>query len=145
MSSPIIVEDVRPLIALVAPWFGLIGIMLAGEKRANLRELITFAAASVQAAVVLSMLPIILGGSIIEFHIWQIFSYVPMLLRVDGPGILFALVASILWIATTLYSIGYMRGFMSMLKLDFILFCSLAICNYGSGFFGQPADHLFLL
>ena len=77
MSSPIIVEDVRPLIALVAPWFGLIGIMLAGEKRANLRELITFAAASVQAAVVLSMLPIILGGSIIEFHIWQIFSYCP--------------------------------------------------------------------
>ena len=106
MSAPIIVEDIRPLIALIAPWFGLIGIMLAGEKRANLRELITFAAASVQAAVVLSMLPVILGGSIIEFHIWQIFSYVPMLLRVDGPGLLFALVASILWIATTLYSIG---------------------------------------
>ena len=35
MSAPIIVED-SPLIALIAPWFGLIGIMLAGEKRANL-------------------------------------------------------------------------------------------------------------
>ena len=42
MSTPIIVEDIRPLIALIAPRFGLIGIMLAGEKRANLRELITF-------------------------------------------------------------------------------------------------------
>ena len=83
--------------------------MLAGEKRANLRETITFAAASVQAAVVLSMLPIILGGSIIEFHIWQIFSNVPMLLRVDGPG-LFCTGRFLLWIATTLYSIGYMRG-----------------------------------
>ena len=85
MSDPIVVEDIRPLLALIAPWFGLIGIMLAGEKRANLRELITFSAASVQVAVVLSMLPLVLGGSIIEF-LWQIFSCVPMLLRVDGPG-----------------------------------------------------------
>ena len=78
MILPVIVEDVRPLLALIAPWFGLFGIMLAGEKRANLREIITFGAASVQAAVVLSMLRIILGGSIIEFHIWQFFSNVPM-------------------------------------------------------------------
>ena len=116
------------------------------RKAGKSRELITFAAASVQAAVVLSMLPIILGGSIIEFHIWQIFSYVPMLLRVDGPGLLFALVASILWIATTLYSIGYMRGLHEHAQTRFYsFFCSFAIRNYGSGFFGQPADHLFLL
>ena len=61
MSTPIIVEDIRPLIALIAPWLA-IGIMLSGRK-ANLRETITFVAASVQAAVVLSMLPIILGGA----------------------------------------------------------------------------------
>ena len=127
MSNPIIVEDIRPLIALIAPWFGLIGIMLAGEKRANLREIITFVAASVQAAVVLSMLPIVLGGSIIEFHIWQIFSYVPMLLRVDGPGLLFALVASILWIATTLYSIGYMRGLHEHAQTRFYSFFALSL------------------
>ena len=127
MSTPIIVEDIRPLIALIAPWFGLIGIMLSGEKRANLRETITFVAASVQAAVVLSMLPIILGGSIIEFHIWQIFSYVPMLLRVDGPGLLFGCVASLLWIATTLYSIGYMRGLHEHAQTRFYSFFALSL------------------
>ena len=127
MSNPIIVEDIRPLIALIAPWFGLIGIMLSGEKRANLRETITFIAASVQAAVVLSMLPIILGGSIIEFHIWQIFSYVPMLLRVDGPGLLFGCVASLLWIATTLYSIGYMRGLHEHAQTRFYSFFALSL------------------
>ncbi len=110
MNAPMIVEDIRPLIALLVPWAGMIGIMWAGEKRPNLRELFTFVAASLQAAVVLSLVPLILGGAIVEFHIWQIFSYVPMLLRVDGPGLLFACVASILWIATTLYSVGYMRG-----------------------------------
>ena len=104
------IEDIRPLLALIMPWFGLIGIVIAGEKRANLRELITFITASIQAAIVLSMLPVLLSGTILEFHIWQIFSYVPMSLRVDGPGLLFACVASFLWIATTLYSVGYMRG-----------------------------------
>ena len=33
MSAPIIVEDIRPLIALIAPWFGLIGIM--GRRKAG--------------------------------------------------------------------------------------------------------------
>tara|TARA_A100001015_G_C14632636_1_gene572305 strand:- start:294 stop:473 length:180 start_codon:yes stop_codon:yes gene_type:complete len=42
MSMPVIIEDIRPLVAMVAPFFGLIGILIAGEKRANLRELITF-------------------------------------------------------------------------------------------------------
>ena len=102
MNTPVIVDDIRPLIALLVPWVGMVGIIWAGEKRPNLRELFTFIAASVQAAVVLSLVPVILGGAIIEFHIWQIFSYVPMLLRVDGPGLLFACVASVLWIATTL-------------------------------------------
>ena len=108
MNTAVVVEDIRPLIALIAPWVGMIGIIWAGEKRPNLRELFTFVAASVQAAVVLSLVPIILSGAVVEFHIWQIFSYVPMLLRVDGPGLLFACVASLLWIATTLYAVGYM-------------------------------------
>ena len=102
MNDTVIVEDIRPLIALLAPWVGLVGIIWAGEKRPNLRELFTFIAASVQAAVVLSLVPLILSGAIVEFHIWQIFSYVPMLLRVDGAGLLFACVASVLCIATTL-------------------------------------------
>ena len=89
MNDTVIVEDIRPLIALLAPWVGLVGIIWAGEKRPNLRELFTFIAASVQAAVVLSLVPLILSGAIVEFHIWQIFSYVPMLLRVDGPCLLY--------------------------------------------------------
>ena len=88
MSSPVIVEDIRPLIALLAPWVGMVGIIWAGEKRANLRELFTFVAASVQAAVVLSLVPIILSGAVVEFHIWQIFLMCPCSC-VDGPGLLF--------------------------------------------------------
>ena len=110
LVSPLIIEDVRPLLAFVVPLIAVIGIGWAGEKRRNLRETFTFLAAVTQASVVLSMLPVILSGAIIEFHIWQIFTHVPLLLRVDGPGLLFACVASLLWIATSAYAIGYMRG-----------------------------------
>ena len=65
MNTPVIVDDIRPLIALLVPWVGMVGIIWAGEKRPNLRELFTFIAASVQATVVLSLVPVILGGAII--------------------------------------------------------------------------------
>ena len=127
MNDSVIVEDIRPLIALLAPWVGMIGIIWAGEKRANLREMFTFIAASVQAAVVLSLVPIILSGAVVEFHIWQIFSHVPMLLRVDGPGLLFACVASVLWISTTLYAVGYMRGLHEHAQTRFYSFFALSL------------------
>ena len=85
LIAPWIVEDIRPLLAFLAPWLGMIGIIWAGEKRANLRELFTFMAAGIQASVVLSMVPLVLSGAIIEFQIWQVFTHVPLLLRVDGP------------------------------------------------------------
>jgi len=127
MSTAAVVEDIRPLIALLAPWAGMIGIIWAGEKRPNLRELFTFIAASVQAAVVLSLVPIILSGAVVEFHIWQIFSYVPMLLRVGVPGLLVACVASLLWIATTLYAVGYMRGLHEHAQTRFYSFFALSL------------------
>ena len=127
LLAPWVVEDIRPLVAFLAPWLGMIGIMWAGEKRANLRETFTFIAAIVQATVVLSMVPIVLNGAIIECHIWQIFTNVPLLLRVDGPGLLFACVSSVLWIATTLYAIGYMRGLHEHAQTRFYCFFALSL------------------
>ncbi|MEC8355245.1 MAG: monovalent cation/H+ antiporter subunit D family protein [Verrucomicrobiota bacterium] len=127
LITPWIVDDIRPLVAFLAPWIGMIGIMWAGEKRPNLRETFTFIAAIVQAAVVVSMVPLVLSGAIIECHIWQVFTHVPLLLRVDGPGLLFACVASILWIATTLYAIGYMRGLHEHAQTRFYSYFALSL------------------
>ena len=129
MSAPevTIVEDIRPLIAFLAPLVGVLGIAWAGEKRQNLRETFTFLVAIIQATAVVSMVPIILSGKIIEFQIWQIFTNVPLLLRVDGFGILFACVASLLWIATTLYAIGYMRGLHEHAQTRFYSFFAISL------------------
>ena len=127
LIGPWIVDDPRPLIAFLVPWLGMIGIIWAGEKRPNLRETFTFIAAIVQASVVLSMAPIVLSGAIIEFQVWQMFTNVPLLLRVDGPGLLFACVASVLWIATSLYAIGYMRGLHEHAQTRFYSFFALSL------------------
>jgi multicomponent Na+:H+ antiporter subunit D len=129
MSAPevTVIEDIRPLIAFVAPLIGVIGIAWAGEKRKNLRETFTFLVATIQASVVLSMVPILLSGSIIEFQIWQMFTHVPLLLRVDGFGLLFACVASLLWIATSVYAIGYMRGLHEHAQTRFYSFFAISL------------------
>ena len=129
MSAPevVIVEDIRPLIAFVAPLIGVLGIAWAGEKRRNLRETFTFLVAIIQASAVLSMVPILLSGKIIEFHIWQVFTHVPLLLRVDGFGLIFACVASVLWIATTVYAIGYMRGLHEHAQTRFYSFFAISL------------------
>ncbi|MBT3668155.1 MAG: monovalent cation/H+ antiporter subunit D family protein [Opitutae bacterium] len=129
MSAPevTVIEDIRPLIAFIAPLIGVIGIVWAGEKRKNLRETFTFLVATIQASVVLSMVPLLLSGGIIEFKIWQMFTHVPLMLRVDGFGLLFACVASLLWIATTVYAIGYMRGLHEHAQTRFYSFFAISL------------------
>ena len=77
--------------------------------------------------MVVSMVPMVLSGAIIECHVWQVFTNVPLLLRVDGPGLLFACVASVLWIATTLYAIGYMRGLHEHAQTRFYSYFALSL------------------
>ena len=38
LIAPWIVNDIRPLLAFLVPWVGMIGIIWAGEKRPNLRD-----------------------------------------------------------------------------------------------------------
>jgi multicomponent Na+:H+ antiporter subunit D len=115
-----------------------LGIVWAGEKRKNLREIFTFVAAIAQASIVLSMVPAVLGGVNFEYNIWQVFTNVPLLLRVDGPGLLFACVASVLWIATTVYAIGYMRGLHEHAQTRFYSFFAISLsATMGVAFSGN--------
>ena len=56
------------------------------------------------------MLPAILNGKVVACTLFSVLPNVPLAFRVDAFGLLFALVASSLWIVTSLYSVGYMRG-----------------------------------
>ena len=84
--------------------------ILVFRKRPDVREGVTFLAAFLKLAMVFMMLPLIREGKILHFKFGEILPGIPIEFRVDGLGMLFALVASSLWILTTLYAVGYMRG-----------------------------------
>lgn len=104
------VHTATPLVALLASLIGAFLILFTGERRPNLRELWTILAAVTKFAFICSMLPPVLQGKIIEYTVIQMYRGIALQLRVDTFGIIFALLASSLWMVVSVYSIGYMRS-----------------------------------
>src|SRR5712691_6380516 len=101
---------VKPLLPILVSAIGALLIARTGERRANLREFWSVAAGVLQLVFVVSMIPDILAGRTPECLLARILPGVELAFRVDAFGLLFALGASVLWIATSFYSIGYMRS-----------------------------------
>ena len=102
-------ESFLPLITWMVSLLAVPAILLL-RRNPNAREMATFVAAFAKFALVAVMVPMILDGRVLSFSFGEILPGIPLEFRVDGLGILFALVASSLWILTTLYAVGYMRG-----------------------------------
>lgn len=104
-----IIHSPMPFFTILVP---LCGIILIGifRKIPNLRELFTLLSAFVMFCFVLTMLPTILKGNVIEFSLITLFSNIDIKFKVDSLGIFFATTASFLWFVTSFYSIGYVRG-----------------------------------
>jgi multicomponent Na+:H+ antiporter subunit D len=96
-------------LAVVLPALAALPIALAG-RIPNLREAITLATAVATAAIVLSLVPDVLAGARPRTAAFQAFGTIELGFAVEPLGMLFACVASILWIVNSVYSIGYMRG-----------------------------------
>jgi formate hydrogenlyase subunit 3/multisubunit Na+/H+ antiporter MnhD subunit len=103
------IGDPRPIAAVLVSVVGTVGI-LAAHRRPNAREAVTLAVALGKFGLVASMVPGVLAGDVYVWSLGEFVLDVPFELRVDPLGMLFASLASLLWIVTSLYSIGYMRG-----------------------------------
>jgi multicomponent Na+:H+ antiporter subunit D len=101
---------VKPLLPVLVSAIGALLIARTGERRANLREFWSVAAGVLQLVFVAWMIPDVLAGRTPECVLARILPGVELAFRVDALGLLFALGASALWIATSFYSIGYMRS-----------------------------------
>jgi multicomponent Na+:H+ antiporter subunit D len=104
------ISSIKPLLTVLVSAAGACLILGTGEKNRNLRETWTLIAAVIKFGLVVSMVPLVLEGKTIEFTIITLAPGLPLQLKVEPFGMLFALLASTLWIATSFYSIGYMRG-----------------------------------
>ena len=108
--EPAVLSSVTPLLAILVSAVGALLIARTGERRANLREFWSVAAGVLQFACVAWMIPDVLEGRTPQYVVSRILPGIEFAFRVDGFGLLFALGASLLWIATSFYSIGYMRS-----------------------------------
>ncbi len=122
------IVSLRPLFAVLVSLL-VIPILLSSGKRPNAREGWTLAAGLVKFGLVVSMLPAVLQGREFMFTLATPFPNVPIQLHVDPLGMLFALVASFLWIFTSIYSIGYMRGLDEHGQTRFYAFFALALSS----------------
>ena len=101
-------------------------LIILSDKSPNLREFWTIAAAVVKFILVVSLLPAALDGKEAVYSILEIAPGIELALKADQFGIFFALIASGLWIFTSFYSIGYVRG--NKEKKQTRYFASFAIC-----------------
>jgi len=97
-----------PVCAVLLPLSAAVLILLS-RRHENVREGWTILAAVANFAIVLSILPQILAGNRVECTLIELLPGIDVALRVDAFGMIFALTASGLWVATSFYSIGYMR------------------------------------
>jgi multicomponent Na+:H+ antiporter subunit D len=118
--------SIRPLLAVCVSLFVTLPIIFF-SKRANLRESATFLAGLIKLGIVLSMLPTVLAGTQIIYPLVELLPGVSLKFRVDAFGMLFALVSSSLWIVTSAYSIGYMRGLKEHSQTRYFCFFALAL------------------
>src|SRR5436190_14500243 len=102
--------SIVPLLAVLVSALGAILIACTGERRANLREFWSVAAGVAMFALVVSVVPEVVAGRAPECVLFRILPGIELAFRVDAFGLLFASGASLLWILTSFYSIGYMRS-----------------------------------
>src|SRR5438552_5709764 len=108
--EPVAVFSITPLLAILVSAVGALLIAGTGERRRNLREFWSVAAGVLQVTFVASMIPDVLSGRAPQCVLFRVLPGIEFSFRVDPFGLLFAGGASVLWIATSFYSIGYMRS-----------------------------------
>ncbi len=125
------------LASMAVPLTGALLISQAG-RMPNLREAITLVTAVVLLAVVLTLLPLVLAGARPSVVLFSLLPGLNIAFQVEPLGMLFALIASGLWIVNSLYSIGYMRGNQEAHQTRFFVCFALAIAaTMGIAFSGN--------
>lgn len=129
------------LITMLLPLLGAAGI-IAARHNPDVREGVTLITASLVAILVLTIANRFLNGEEFSLTVAEPLPGISIAFRIEALGMLFALVAGLLWIVTSIYSIGYMRSHDENNQTRFFAAFAIAIfCTIGVAF----ADNLFTL
>jgi len=114
--------------AILIPAVGAVLIGLTG-RYPNLREAITLFASVSLFVTVAKIYSSLNAGIIPAVEILEVVPGLSLAFAVEPLGMLFALVASFLWIVTSIYSIGYMRGLKEQHQTRFYVCFALALAS----------------
>jgi multicomponent Na+:H+ antiporter subunit D len=99
--------------------------IVAADRSPNLRESVTLAASGILVILVVSLYQITGSGVSVSMKLIEILPGLSIYFSIEPLGMIFALIASILWPITTIYAIGYMRGHNEQNQTRF--YCCFAI------------------
>ncbi len=114
------------LLTMLIPAAASIGNLLL-RNHANLRDSMTLGAAAATFATVLVILSNVGNGTTEAFSLLTVFPGLDIAFNVEPLGLMFAIIASGLWILTHIYGVGYMRGNFEDNHTRFFASFSLAI------------------
>ena len=131
------------LLALIIPVLGAVGIALTG-RRPNLRETVTLTTAVLLMITVWSLFPSVMDGERPALYLGSVMDGMDIAFQVEPLGMLFAALASLLWIVNSVYSIGYMRGNNESHQTRFYVCFAIALAAAMGVAFSENLFTLFL-
>ena len=96
-------------LAFWTPLAGALLIALTG-RYPTVREALTLITASLLFASLVTLAPAVFNGAHPDLTLATLLPGLSLHLTLEPLGLMFALLASLLWIVTSVYSIGYMRA-----------------------------------
>ncbi len=115
-------------LSILVPLAGALVITALG-RWPNLREAATLITAVTTFGVVLSIAPTVFAGGQPTLDVIEMLPGLHIAFTVEPLGMTFALLASFLWIVTSIYSIGYMRAHHEQNQTRFYAFFAIAIAS----------------
>ena len=111
---------------VLTPLIGALAVLLTG-RWPNLREAVSLITGGGLIVQVMTLVSPVLAGESLSVLLITPVPGVPLALQIEPLGLLFALIAAVLWVATTVYAIGYMRGHGEQHQTRFYAFFAIAI------------------
>jgi multicomponent Na+:H+ antiporter subunit D len=96
-------------LAIILPILSTVGIVAVG-RYPNVRESVTITTCLVVIYLVVELYQGLSAGKAISVFWWELLPGLAISFDIEPLGMLFALIASFLWLVTTIYAIGYMRS-----------------------------------
>ena len=125
------------LLSILVPFLGAALIALTWVNP-NIRETITLITGAILFYLVSSIYPAVAGGAQPSVILFEMLPGLAIAFTVEPLGMIFAAIASFLWIITTVYSIGYMRGHDEQNQTRFYVLFAIAIgATIGIAFAGN--------